>query len=44
MKIRDIDTLLIDSPGRKWTFAPVPPRAGLGGVGAAANSNTEPAG
>ena len=33
MKIRDIDTLMIDSPGRKWTIVRVFTDEGLVGLG-----------
>ena len=42
MKIRDIDTILIDSPGRKWTIVRVFTDAGLVGLGEATYSNKEP--
>ena len=42
MKIRDIDTLLIDSPGRKWTIVRVHTDEGLVGLGEATYSNKEP--
>ncbi|MEW6752227.1 MAG: enolase C-terminal domain-like protein [Candidatus Latescibacterota bacterium] len=42
MKIRDIDTLLIDSPGRKWTIVRVFTDEGLVGLGEATYSNKEP--
>lgn len=42
MKIRDIDTLLIDSPGRKWTLVRVFTDEGPVGLGEATYSNKEP--
>ena len=42
MKIRDIDTLLIDSPSRKWTIVRVHTDEGLVGLGEATYSNKEP--
>ena len=42
MKIRDIDTVLIDSPGRKWTIVQVHTEDGLTGLGEATYSNKEP--
>ena len=42
MKIRDIDTLMIDSPGRKWTIVRVFTDEGLVGQGEATYSNKEP--
>ena len=42
MKIRDIDTLLIDSPSRKWTIVRVHTEEGLVGLGEATYSNKEP--
>ena len=42
MKIRDIDTILIDSPGRKWTIVRVFTDEGLVGLGEATYSNKEP--
>jgi galactonate dehydratase len=42
VKITDIDTLLIDSPGRKWTIVRVHTDAGLVGLGEATYSNKEP--
>ena len=42
MKIRDIDTLLINSPGRKWTIVRVHTDEGLMGLGEATYSNKEP--
>ena len=42
MKIRDIDTILIDSPGRKWTIVQVFTDEGLVGLGEATYSNKEP--
>ena len=42
MKICDIDTLLIDSPGRKWTIVRVFTDEGLVGLGEATYSNKEP--
>ena len=42
MKIRDIDTLMIDSPGRKWTIVRVFTDEGLVGLGEATYSNKEP--
>jgi galactonate dehydratase len=41
MKIRDIDTVLIDSPGRKWTLVRVFTDAGLVGLGEATYSKKE---
>ena len=42
VKICDIDTILIDSPGRKWTIVRVFTDAGLVGLGEATYSNKEP--
>lgn len=42
MKIRDIDTILINSPGRKWTIVRVHTDEGLVGLGEATYSNKEP--
>ena len=42
MKIRDIDTLMINSPGRKWTIVRVFTDEGLVGLGEATYSNKEP--
>ena len=42
MKIRDIDTILIDSPGRKWTIVRVFTDEGLVGLGEATYSQKEP--
>lgn len=42
MKIRDIDTTMIDSPGRKWTVVRVQTDEGLVGLGEATYSNKEP--
>jgi len=42
VKIQDIDTILIDSPGRKWTIVRVFTDAGLVGLGEATYSNKEP--
>ncbi|OGG49506.1 MAG: hypothetical protein A3F84_08570 [Candidatus Handelsmanbacteria bacterium RIFCSPLOWO2_12_FULL_64_10] len=42
MKIRDIDTILINSPGRKWTLVRVFTDEGLVGLGEATYSNKEP--
>jgi L-alanine-DL-glutamate epimerase-like enolase superfamily enzyme len=42
MKIRDIDTLLIDSPGRKWTIVRVFTDEYIVGLGEATYSNKEP--
>lgn len=42
MKVTDIDTLLIDSPGRKWTIVRVFTDEGLIGLGEATYSNKEP--
>lgn len=42
MKITDIDTLMINSPGRKWTIVRVHTDAGLTGIGEATYSNKEP--
>ena len=42
MKIRDIDTLMINSPGRKWTIVRVFTDEGLIGLGEATYSNKEP--
>ena len=42
MKITDIDTILIDSPGRKWTIVQVHTDEGLTGLGEATYSNKEP--
>jgi len=42
MKVRDIDTLLIDSPSRKWTIVRVHTDEGLVGLGEATYSNKEP--
>ncbi len=42
MKICDIDTILINSPGRKWTVVRVFTDEGLVGLGEATYSNKEP--
>lgn len=42
MKIRDIDTLMVNSPGRKWTIVRVFTDEGLVGLGEATYSNKEP--
>ena len=42
MKIRDIDTILIDSPGRLWTIVRVFTDEGLVGLGEATYSKKEP--
>ena len=42
MKITDIDTIMIDSPGRKWTIVRVHTDEGLVGLGEATYSNKEP--
>ncbi len=42
MKIRDIDTILIDSPGRKWTIVRVFTDEDLVGLGEATYSQKEP--
>ena len=42
MKIRDIDTILIDSPARKWTIVRVFTDEGLVGLGEATYSSKEP--
>ena len=42
MKIQDVDTILIDSPGRKWTIVRVFTDEGLVGLGEATYSNKEP--
>jgi len=42
MKIRDIDSVLIDSPGRKWTIVRVHTDEGLVGLGEATYSQKEP--
>ena len=42
MKITEIDTILIDSPGRKWTIVQVHTDEGLTGLGEATYSNKEP--
>ncbi len=42
MKIRDIDTIMIDSPGRKWTIVRVFTDEGLVGLGEATYSKKEP--
>ena len=42
MKIRDINTILIDSPGRKWTIVRVETDIGLTGLGEATYSQKEP--
>ncbi len=42
MKIRDIDTLMIDSPGRKWTIVRVFTDEDIVGLGEATYSNKEP--
>ena len=42
MKITEIDTIMIDSPGRKWTIVRVHTDAGLVGLGEATYSNKEP--
>src|SRR5438132_2741353 len=41
MKIRDIDTIIIDSPGRLWTIVRVHTDAGLTGLGEATYSAKE---
>jgi galactonate dehydratase len=43
MKITDIDTIMINSPGRKWTIVRVHTDEGLVGLGEATYSNKEPA-
>ena len=42
MKITDIDTLMVDSPGRKWTIVRVHTDEGLTGLGEATYSQKEP--
>lgn len=42
MKITDIDTVMYDSPGRKWTVVRVHTDEGLTGLGEATYSNKEP--
>ena len=42
MKITDIDTIMIDSPGRKWTIVRVFTDEGLVGLGEPTYSNKEP--
>ncbi len=42
MVIRDIDKIVIDSPGRKWTIVRVFTDVGLVGLGEATYSNKEP--
>ena len=42
MKITDIDTVMYDSPGRKWTVVRVFTDAGITGLGEATYSNKEP--
>ena len=42
MKITDIDTLMIDSPGRKWTIVRVHTDEGITGLGEATYSLKEP--
>ena len=42
MKIRDIDTILIDSPGRKWTIVRVFTDEDIVGLGEATYSQKEP--
>lgn len=42
MKIRDIDSILINSPGRKWTIVRVHTDEGLVGLGEATYSQKEP--
>ena len=42
MKITDIDTVMYDSPGRKWTVVRVFTDAGIIGLGEATYSNKEP--
>ncbi|HCL27292.1 MAG TPA: galactonate dehydratase [Candidatus Latescibacteria bacterium] len=42
MKITDIDTLMYNSPGRKWTVVRVHTDAGITGLGEATYSNKEP--
>ena len=42
MKITDIETMLINSPGRKWTIVQVFTDEGLVGLGEATYSNKEP--
>ena len=42
MKITDIDTLMIDSPGRKWTIVRVHTDEGITGLGEATYSQKEP--
>ncbi len=42
MKITDIDTIMIDSPGRKWTILRVHTDEGLVGLGEATYSQKEP--
>jgi galactonate dehydratase len=41
MKVRDIDTILIDSPGRKWTIVRVHTDEGITGLGEATYSLKE---
>ncbi|MEE2657878.1 MAG: mandelate racemase/muconate lactonizing enzyme family protein [Candidatus Latescibacterota bacterium] len=42
MKITDIDTLMVDSPGRKWTIVRVHTDSGITGLGEATYSSKEP--
>ena len=42
MKIRDIDTILINSPSRKWTIVRVFTDEGIVGLGEATYSQKEP--
>ena len=42
MKITGIETVMIDSPGRKWTIVQVHTDAGITGLGEATYSNKEP--
>ncbi len=42
MKIRDIDTILLNTPGRKWTIVRVHTDEGLVGLGEATYSKKEP--
>jgi len=42
MRIRDIDTIMVDSPGRKWTMVRVFTDEGLVGLGEATYSLKEP--
>ena len=42
MKITGIDTVMIDSPGRKWTLVQVHTDEGITGIGEATYSNKEP--